>query len=185
MNRFQIILILTLVINTFALGQSPTDKSKNPEKETIEWKSLSDDKYEIKYPSTWDVDKSGQMGTSFFLFSPLTDKSDNFKENVNLLIQDLAGHNMTLDQFIELSEGQIKTMLTEGELLLSERKKDKKPEYQKLIFIGKQGIFDLKFEQFYWLINDKAYVLTLTCKKDEFDKYQEIGEKILNSLEIK
>ena len=185
MKKFQIVLLLTTLINTISFGQLPVDTSNHQDKTTAKWQSLSDDQYEIKYPSTWKVNKSGQMGTSFILFSPLSNKSDNFKENINLLIQDLAGYDLTLDQYAEISEGQIKTMVTDGQIILSERIKEKTLEYQKVIYSGKQGIYNLKYEQFYWLINDKAYVLTLTCKETEFDNYQEMGEKILESFEIK
>jgi hypothetical protein len=41
---------------------------------------------------------------------------------------------------------------------------------------------DLKFEQYYWVINEKAFVLTLTCEEDQFKNYKEVGEKILNSF---
>ncbi len=185
MNKFQIVLILTIAINTMACGPSKTIIADNQNKETTAWQSLSDEKFEIKYPSDWTVDKSGIMGSNFILFSPLSNKSDNFIENVNLLIQDLTGSNLTLDQYAEISENQIKTMITDSKIFLNERIKDGKSEYQKLIYSGKQGIYDLKFEQYYWVIEDEVYVLTLTCKVDEFDNYKATGEKILNSFEIK
>jgi len=185
MKKIQKLLVLILAINAIVCGQSQSGKSENQDSISAEWKLLIDDKFEIKYPSDWDVDKNGQMGTSFFLFSPLSDESDKFKENVNLLIQDLTGHNLTLDQFVELSNNQIKTMVTDGQIILSDRITDDEIEYQKIIYSGKQGIFDLKFEQFYWVLDDKAYVLTLTCENSQFNKYQKIGEEILNSFVIK
>lgn len=185
MNRIQVILLLTLAINTKAYGQTITNRSENQTEITTNWESLIEDKYEIDYPSDWDVDKSGQMGVSFFLFSPLASELDKFKENVNLLIQDLTGYDMNLDKYVEISEGQIKTMITEGKIILSERKKRNEQEYHKIIYSGKQGIFELKFEQYYWVVDDQAFVLTLTCEDKEFDKYQSTGEKILNSFELK
>lgn len=165
-----------------ACGQSQTDKS---EYKISDWNSISEDKYEIKYPPNWEVNRSGQMGTSFILLSPLSNGADNFKENVNLLIQDLTGYELSLEQYVEISEGQIKTMVTEGEIILSEPKQIGNNEYQKVIYTGKQGIFNLKFEQYYWVVDKQAVILTLTCKEDEFDKYQKIGEEILNSFKMK
>jgi len=185
MKIFQLVLILLPLINTITFGQSPVDTSNHQDKATAKWQSLSDDQYEIKYPSNWEVNRSGEMGTSFILFSPLSNKSDNFKENINLLIQDLTGYDLTLDQYAEISEGQIKTMVTNGKIILSERNKQETLAYQKVIYSGRQGVYNLKYEQFYWVIHDKAYVLTLTCKEAEFDNYQDIGEKILESFEIK
>jgi len=185
MNRLLLSLILFLAINIVSSGQSQTIKSGDKTEDSLVWKSLSEDKYEISYPSDWDVDTSGRMGTNFFLFSPLSSQTDQFKENVNLIIQDLTGYNLTLDQYVEISEKQLETMIPDGKIYSNERIKNDQSEYQKIIYSGKQGAFDLKFEQFYWVIRDNAFVLTLTCEKDQFDGYQEIGEKILNSFEIK
>lgn len=185
MNRIHIVLCLIMTIYTNIFGQSPIDKSENQIEKAIRWASITEEKYEIKYPSNWDANQSGQMGTSFILLSPLTNESDNFKENVNLLIQDLAGYDLNLDQFVEVSEAQIKNMVTEGKIILSERKHKNDKKYQKVIYTGKQGIFSLKFEQYYWVIENQAFILTFTCKEDEFEKFQKTGEKILNSFKIK
>ena len=124
------------------------------------------------------------MGTSFILFSPLTSQQDQFKENVNLIIQDLTGYNLDLDKYVEISEGQIKTMITDGKIIESKRITSRTLNYQRVIYTGKQGIFNLKFEQYYWVVGNKAFVLTLTCEETQFDNYQVTGEKVLNSFNL-
>ena len=157
MNKLRLTVILFIITNLTVFGQSN------------EWDSLNEKDYSIQYPEKWDLNKSGQMGTSFILFSQLTSKNDKFKENVNLIIQDLTGHNIDLNKYVEISEGQIKTMITDGNIISSNRIKNKVTEFQKVIYTGKQGIFNLKFEQYYWVQHDKAYVLTLTCEVNEFN----------------
>ena len=185
MNKLQITLFLIFAISALACGQSQPKKSKIKKEKLSEWKSLSNDKFEIKYPSDWDVDQSGLMGTSFLIFSQITDESDNFKENVNLLVQDLSENKLTLDTFVESSENQIETAFVNGKLISSDRIKNNGREYHKLVFAGEQQIYDLQFEQYYWVIEDEAYVLTLTCEIDQFNNYKEVGEKILNTFKIK
>lgn len=180
MKTIKLIGIIALAINMTACGQSTKDKA-----ETLEsWKLLSDDNYTINYPDSWELNKSGQMGTSFILFSPLSSEQDQFKENVNLIIQDLSGHNLDLDKYVEISEGQIKTMITDGRILESKRMTTKTLNYQKVLYTGRQGVFNLKFEQYYWVVENNAYVLTLTCEESQFDNYQVTGEKILKSFEL-
>tara|TARA_B110000238_G_C16028283_1_gene396247 strand:- start:56 stop:439 length:384 start_codon:yes stop_codon:yes gene_type:complete len=125
------------------------------------------------------------MGTKFILFSQLTSKNDQFKENVNLIVQDLTGHNIDLNQYVEISENQIKTMITDGNIISSERVKKDEKEFQRVIYTGKQGIYDLQFVQYYWVENNNAYVLTLTCEITVFTDFKNTGEKILNSFEIR
>lgn len=152
--------------------------------QTEDWNTVKKDSYSIDYPKDWELNESGQMGTSFILFSPLASQKDEFKENVNLLIQDLTGYNLDLDGYVEISEGQIKTMMKNGKIMESKRVTNRTLDYQKVIYTGKQGIYNLKFEQYYWVVDNKAFVLTLTCEEPQFDDYKLIGEKILNSFKL-
>jgi hypothetical protein len=150
-----------------------------------DWKTLKESNYSIQYPATWELNQSGQMGTSFIVFSPLQSEQDNFKENVNLIIQDLTGKNIDLNNYTEISEGQIKTLATNSTLIESKRIKLGSGEYHKIIYTADQGIFHLKFEQYYWVTNDKAHVLTFTSEQSMFDSFKETGERILNSFMLK
>ena len=151
----------------------------------INWKTIEDKSYSVKYPSDWEVNNTGMMGTPFILFSPLTETQDNFKENVNLLIQDLSAYDLDLDKYVEISVSQIKTMITNSNVIESKNIKSEFGEYQKMIYTGEQGMFKLKFEQYYWVINNNAYVLTFTSELDKYLNYKETGEAILNSFVIK
>ncbi len=148
-------------------------------------KVLDEPAYTIQYPSTWQLDQSGQLGTTFILFSLIESEQDAFRENVNLLIQDLAGKNIDLDQYAEISEEQIKTMITNSKLIESKREKKNSSEYHKIIFSGDQSALHLMFEQYYWVINEKAYALTFTTEQNKFESLKETGEKILNSFMLK
>jgi len=172
--------ILILSFNLVSFGQLKGEKV-----ETIEgWTSLSNEDYSIQYPEDWELNQSGLMGTVLILFSPIQSEEDQFRENVNFLKQDLTGYDLNLDDFVEISEGQLKTLVTEVELIESKRINGKDLNYHRMIYAGRQGIFDLKFEQYYWVINNTAYVLTLTCERSEFNNYKKTGEKILNSFSI-
>jgi hypothetical protein len=100
------------------------------------------------------------------------------------VIQDLKGMNINLDKYVEISLGQIKTLITNGNLLDSKRLSRDGNEFQKVIYTGDQGIYKLKFEQYFWVQGEKAYVLTLTCDIGQFENYKEIGEQILNSFKF-
>ena len=125
------------------------------------------------------------MGTTFVLFSPLDARQDKFRDNVNFIIQDLSGYNLDLNKFVEISETQVKTMITNSILIESTRIKTDADEFHRMIFTGDQGMLHLKFEQFFWVKNDKSYVLTLTCEQDKFSDFKEVGEAILNSFSFK
>jgi hypothetical protein len=179
--------ILIGLITTF-LSLQLYSQVKSPVTHTAaqkDWKTLNEKGYSIQYPDNWELNTSGQMSTSFILFSKQTSPQDQFRENVNLIIQDLTKQNINLDKYVEISEGQVKTMITNGKLIESKRLNSNGIDFQKVIYTGDQGTYKLKFEQYYLIKKNKAYVLTLTCETRQFDAYKEIGEQILNSFILK
>lgn len=183
MNQIKLFGLTTVFFSLIAFGQTT---QKNIQSDiSSDWKTIDESGFTIQYPDSLELNKSGQMGMTFILLTKQTSQQDLFRENVNLIIQDLAGQNINLDKYVEISERQIKTMITNGNIIESKRIKTSYSEFQKVIYTGVLGQFNLKFEQYYWIVKQKAYVLTLTCEINQFDKYQEIGEKIMNSFKIK
>jgi hypothetical protein len=184
MIKFLISIILFSIV---ACGQTTIKKDSGVNNAQInsDWKALERSNYSIQYPSTWELNQSGQMGTSFILFSLLESEQDKFRENVNLLIQDLTGKDIDLNKYAEISEDQIKTMVTNSTLIESKRVKRGTEEYHKIIYTGDQGVFHLQYEQYYFVIEDKAYILTFTTEKSKFEDFKETGEKILASFKLK
>lgn len=150
-----------------------------------EWITLDEALYSVEYPDSWELNTSGSMGTEFILFSPLKSDTDNFRENVNFIIQDISAYKLNLDQYVEATKVQVKTMMTNGKVTTSERIKVGENEFHKIIYLGRQGDFDLQFEQYFYILEDNAYVLTFTCEEEQFEAYRETGERIMNSFLLK
>jgi len=149
-----------------------------------DWQKLNGPNYSVQYPPDWELVESRQMGTDFMLFSPLASDSDIFKENVNLLVQDLSGFNLDLDSYVQMSEKQLLAVITDPIIIESKRMKSGSSDYHKFLYTGKQGQFKLKFEQYVWVEDKKAYILTLTCEDEKYSDYRETGEAILNSFSL-
>jgi hypothetical protein len=138
--------------------------------------------YSIYYPSNWKIDNSGTRGTSFFLFSEKTDTNDDFIENINLLIQNLEKMNIDLNKFVEISEGQI---INNGNLIESKRLKKNGIECQQLIYEMRKDKFHCKLIQYYFIKNEKAYVLTFCGESNVYEKYIPTAKKIMDSFKVK
>lgn len=169
--KIKLLLILLLV---FQFSNSQIN-GKNDVKE------INKNGYSLSYPSNLKLDESGQ-GIEFMLFTEKTNSTDNFSENINLIIQNLETLNLDLNKFVELTENQIKA---NGNLISSERKKVNDSEFHKLIYVIHLNNFDLKFIQYDFVVNNKAYILTFTAKENEFDRYSTEMEKIMKTFEIK
>jgi hypothetical protein len=182
------ILFTTAVLLTlFSCGQSTKKNEKEEAKiqRIAGWELLEEEDYWIQYPKDWELSQSGQMGTKFMLFSALENDEDKFRENVNLLTQDLGSNKVDLDQYTEISEKQIKTMLTNCTVYESTRIKNAGGECQKLVYAADQGTLRLKFEQLYWIENDIVYVLTFTFQESKFSSFKKIGEKIMTTFRLR
>jgi hypothetical protein len=167
--------LVFLLINAISFGQI---KENN-------WKTIDENTYSVQYPENWELNTDKSMGTSFILFTQQTSTDDKFRENVNLIIQNLEGYNLNLDDFVTISEEQINKMVTNGKIIKSKRLFKNNSEFQKVIFTGDQGLFQLKFAQYYFIKDEKAYVLTFTSEQEQFENYKLISEKILASFILK
>lgn len=175
--------LLTLFISLISCSQTTQNNVKS--EVPSNWKTINGTDYMIQYPDSFDLDLSGQMGASFFLFSQLTSKQDLFRENINLIKQNLSGQNISLDNFAELSENQIRTMVTNPDIIESKRVKSGNSEFQKMIYSGVQGQYKITFEQYYLISKSYAYVLTFTSESNQYDQYKAVGEQIMNSFKLK
>ena len=86
------------------------------------WKKLDLANYSIRYPANWALEQkdSPTPGTIIInpltILSPLESPQDKFRENINLVIEQLAGRtidgveggNINLDKYAELSTNQLK-----------------------------------------------------------------------------
>jgi len=147
------------------------------------WILMDQSDFALSYPAIWSLDQSGQAGTKFILF--IGQNNSGFRDNVNLIIQDLKGLGFDLDKYVTLSEGQVKTMITNSQVIESKRIKSELGEFQEVIFTGDQGVFHLKWRQRYWVKGEKAFVLTLTTSQTTYEQYTQVSQKLFDSVQLK
>lgn len=170
---------------SFILGISMSGVAQDIDTTTTQWDSIDNDLFKVTYPSSWEVDESGLNGTTLILLTEQNGPLDAFRENINFMIQDLQGQDLSLDQFVEISELQLPQFFKNNAIILSERNTDENREYHKMIYTGEYGALNGRFEQLIWLVAGKAYLLTWTCVVGECDQYQETASKILSNFVLK
>jgi len=155
------------------------------QQKTATFKTYTGKDFSIQYPANWALDSEGKMTTSFVLFAPLESAQDKFKENINLIIQDLSGYNIDLDAYTAISEQQLKNAVVNFKLIETKQIKNEKDTYHHIIYEGEQAGFKLYFQQQYRVKNNKAYVLTYTAEQQGVKRFNEVATKILNSFLLK
>lgn len=175
MIRFTLSLIVVLGLFSCSENLTQTTTPKD-------WKHYGTRTFSIEYPANWKLNENPQAGVLFNILAPTDTEKDDFRENVNLITQDLSNQPMTLNEFVQLSEKQINAMGNIAILLSSKRIKTDKGEFHKLYYNYKPTPFQLTIEQFIWIKNGKAYILTFTAEMEAYVKYREMSQQILNSF---
>ena len=159
------------------------------------WKTLNRNNYTLKYPRDWDSQQSEdtQSGTvistnvryQFAVLSQLESTQDKFRENVNLVIEDLNGRTIDLATYSRIAEDQLKSQMKNCKILEHKTIGKESRQYDKIVWTWDYETVPLKVEQYTWLLNGKAYILTFTSEQSKFSQFQEIGEKILDTFAFK
>lgn len=144
-------------------------------------KEIKRNGYQIFYTDNLRLDETGRNGSEFYLFTQKESLQDDFVENLNLMIQNLETLDIDLNKFVEITENQINQ---NGKLISSRRVVTEETEFHILIYESSFNGMNLKFLQYDFMKNKKAYFLTYSAKKDNFEKYLLEMERIINSFKI-
>jgi hypothetical protein len=147
-----------------------------------ELKTVKTSDYEISYPTKLRFDDSKIYNSEFVILTEKEGENDEFIENINLLIQNLKGYKIDLNQYVKISEGQVNK---NGELIESKRVNLNNSEIHILNYKANLNGNDLKFYQYLLIKNEKAFVLTYTAEIDKFDIFFPEIIKIFNSFSLK
>lgn len=181
---------LGMAVAVGAYGQGSTDDVAEDVRKSMKregWKSFKIGNVQMDYPKEWELDESGQMMTTFILFADVDDESDLFKENINLIQQDLAEYDMqgmTLKQYVDLTLAQLPAYMQNYALIGQREETRNGLTYHELVYKGEQGSFTLQFKQRLYLINDVAYILTFTAEEERYSAYDKLSGDILNAFTI-
>jgi eukaryotic-like serine/threonine-protein kinase len=178
-NLTLIFCILTICgLSEQAFAQS---KAKTQTHTWLKYEAVKE-KLTVEYPADWELDTTRVMNTTFILKSPKENTKDEFQENINLLVQDLAGYNLDLAKFTEITESQIQQMLAESKILMSAPVHFLEMPAHQLSYSGKFNNVMLKWEQIFWIEGEKAFILSYSAKIEAFEKYHNTVEQIINSI---
>ncbi len=202
MKKLKVIIFTLASFPIFGQSYLGTNQKPAPDESSktvaYNWKTLTQDNFSVGYPTNWELNTSGEDGTSLILFSPLTSKGETFRANINLVIQDLENYDLekndinsqtiTLKKVTESTLTKIKNYIKPrgGKIISSDLVNVGGISLQKVIynFVGKDGL-KLKSEEYILLQNNKtSYRLTFTCQEHKFTDYQATAEKILDSFKM-
>ncbi|WP_299111335.1 PsbP-related protein [uncultured Winogradskyella sp.] len=151
------------------------------------FKRHNGDSFSLDYPNDWTHSKQtpNPAVKDIFLSPENTNKDDQFRENVNLTIEDISNFDLTLEAYTKKALDQVKIQIPSAKVLSQTTTTINKMEVGLIIWSADFGNnMILKFKQLFIISGQKAYVLTFSSSANEYDQYIEIGDRILNSFKL-
>ncbi len=142
-----------------------------------DWRYFENESFSIRYPRDWDKQK-GPEGTLFCILSAPSSPADRFRDNVNLVIEELA-KEITLDRYAALS---LKNIGAKYKVTDEKKYSINGQEYYYSKLKDKEGFL---LEQSYFIKGKRAYILTFAYEPQEKESVKTDGDKIMKSFRLK
>jgi hypothetical protein len=140
-------------------------------------------KFAINFPEHY-VAQEGYMGATVSFSVPESPgySSSAFSTNLNVVVQDLAGHQMTLEEFSEMLKQQLDATVQQCEIQGIADLTIAGAPAKEFKYVGKIEHQPVKFVQRVSVVNNKAVVLSFASERDKFDREFRIAGKYLDSF---
>lgn len=170
-------------------SETPSKQPDEPKEESAaSTKTYNKSGISVDYPEGWIVRENPSAGVIVAFGSPKESEADTFVDNVNVSTSDLSSKaDITLDQVATLWQKQTEEdMAAGGTFKVLETKSDQLvgEDAKRLIYTySKEGI-DIKGMVVIALKDKKAYIVTYTAEEKSFDKFLNVANTIVSSLQV-
>lgn len=163
-------------VNRLPAVESPNQSTVNVK--TEHWKTYQCENFEISYPPHW-VTQEGEAPIRLIFFSPESDATPTFHENINIIEQDLQGEAMDLETVTNASAAQVESSLNADNVKI-----EYLGDMSRLHFVGSSHDRAMEWVQYYMLRNGYLYVITFTAIPENIELYAAEAERIMASLKF-
>lgn len=140
--------------------------------------------FSISYPATWSYEEN-KGGAAVIFFSPKENELDFFKENVNVVIQDISANPLDLNAYTALAIKQMRLVFEDNFVVI-----ESAPAFvagrgaHRLVFIGKGPDTELKYMSVWTLDGMTAYQITYTALSSQYDRYVGEMKRMVSSFRV-
>ncbi len=169
----------------FSISAGDTDKGSSKHLiDTAEWKTYRTDTFYIKYPPSWTVKDKNLLAKPmrFYLRSPRMSDHDRFSENL-LVVEEPLKSARTLDEYFTQNKKEIEDVLGNG-VISMHKVTDATLPYYRLDYKVQMNNRALRFRQRYYVWHGKGFVVTFTGLEQDWNKYLDTIQGILDSFKI-
>ena len=152
-------------------------------KKTFQGTSFKGKNYKVVFPSNWEVNEKGAMGSDLVALSPLEGAGDLFRENVNVGLENLPP-SLTDQQYLALNLTNLnKVSGGSGNQQFTKQKVGNHPGYH-LRYSLTLGQAQMDNDVYIVIVNKAAYIITCTNEKGNRDAFKQTMDAIIASFKI-
>jgi len=140
--------------------------------------------FSISYPDNWELSTLQIPGIYFQAFSPKEGPNDRFRENVNVVIEDLNGRQVSEQQYVDATKKKLMLNVKEFYLIKAGETMIGSYKAYEILYTGKLNLYNFKFKAVIVIYEKKAFVLTYSSDLISYDKFYPETNKIMNSIRL-
>lgn len=163
--------VLTLILFLFSIAGVGETRNFDAEK-----------RFSIEIPSGWEIQRD-VMGASLLGISPQEGKSDSFRENVNVVVEQLASP-LSGSEYFEASQNVLKKVFTNYKLEKSGKSTIDRHDFFWTLFTHQMNKIHAKVIQYSSVDGKNAYVITCSSTPKNFDRFKKTFEKSILSFQF-
>ncbi len=175
--------VFLLLISLTSVGQVKSDSTASADTlKPVPVSYLKRQPYQIVIPRGWRV-SNDCIDKNCSLLSPsdTLGSPDRFIENINIVFDNLSSKNYTVDQYAQYSISYLPKVVKGFKV---HEKKKLKPNVYMVIYSGEKSNFAQKWKQYYYVKNQKVYVVTFAAETSKFEYYLPFVNDSLASFKI-
>lgn len=132
--------------------------------------------FSISYPIDYSV-QNDVYGTEVMGLSPVENVNDKFRENVNVISEQIPD-TMGLDEYYKLSIGYMKKLMTDFKIYDTGKDRIYNVDAKYIICYHRMGEIKLKVLLYILVKNNHGYAISCTASPESFNIYKEQFKKI-------
>lgn len=151
---------------------------------TIQGTAFIGKDYKLQFPSTWQINDKGFMGSDVIALSPLENAKDKIRENVCVVLENIPA-SMTDTKYLELTLMNLNKMFGGFSDKKFVKLKVGKHQGYHLHYSIKVGINEMDNDVYIVRQGQAVYVITCSHAKGKRDSFKSAMDSIIKTFTIK
>lgn len=164
---------------------TPTENliSGTPEATSLSEYTDSDEGYRLKYPSTWNIDRTSN-DFSLVLNAPTEIGSTTADASIYVDTEDLGGEGYSLAEYVNASKQNLQKNITNLMISNENTVKINGQDAHTMTMTGSVNGTQFKWKRVSMLKNEIAYVVTYAAVSTKFNQHEKSAQEITNSFRL-